>query len=110
MVAFVAAFPDAVIGDAIGPSDVINEVLDEVRLVATAHHREATPSELRQLEKKERGDAALLELDRVAKALERIGLLERVVADRSRWQQLEGVVAIPWQAVAAAADGQEVQP
>ena len=55
------------------------------------------------------GDVALLELDRVAKALERIGLLERVVADRSRWQQLEGVVAIPWQAVAAAADGQEVQ-
>ena len=59
MVAFVAAFPDAVIGDAIGPSDVINEVLDEVRLVATAHHREATPSELRQLEKKERGGIQL---------------------------------------------------
>jgi len=31
------------------------------------------------------------------------------VADRSRWQQLEGVVAIPWQAVAAAADGQGAQ-
>ena len=56
------------------------------------------------------GDAALLAVDRVAIALDRIGLLERVVADRSRWQQLEGVLAIPWQAVAAAADGQEVQP
>ena len=44
------------------------------------------------------GDASLLAFDRVAKALERVGLLDRVVVDRSRWQQLEGVLAIPWAA------------
>ena len=54
------------------------------------------------------GEASLLAADRVAKALERVGLLERVVDDRSRWQQLEGVLAIPWATAAAAADQQEV--
>lgn len=56
------------------------------------------------------GDTALLAVDRVAKALERVGLLDRVVQDPTRWQHLEGVVAIPWQAVAAAADADEIQP
>ena len=37
-----------------------------------------------------------LELDQVARALERVGLSERVVADRSRWQRLDALVAIPW--------------
>ena len=55
------------------------------------------------------GDASLLAPDRVAKGLERVGLLERVVDDRSRWQQLEGVLAIPWQRDAASGDQQESQ-
>ena len=55
------------------------------------------------------GDASLLAADRVAKALERVGLLERVVDDRSRWQQLEGVLAIPWQRDAGTDDQQESQ-
>jgi hypothetical protein len=41
----------------------------------------------------------LLEPERVARALERIELAERVVADRSRWQRLDGLLAIPWQEV-----------
>ena len=44
------------------------------------------------------GDSSLLAFARVAKALERLSLLDLVVTDRSRWQQLEGVLAIPWAA------------
>jgi hypothetical protein len=32
----------------------------------------------------------------VAQALERVGLMDRIVADSGDWQQLDGVVAIPW--------------
>jgi hypothetical protein len=32
----------------------------------------------------------------VARALERLGLLDRVPTDSSAWQQLDAVVAIPW--------------
>ena len=38
----------------------------------------------------------LLQPDRIAQALERVGLSERLPADRSRWQRLEALVAIPW--------------
>ena len=55
------------------------------------------------------GDSSLLAADRVAKALGRIGLLDHVV-DQGRWQQLEGVLAVPWQRDAAFDDQQEVQP
>ena len=39
---------------------------------------------------------AALEPEAVARALERVGLSERVVAERERWQQLDALVAIPW--------------
>ena len=39
---------------------------------------------------------APLELDQVARALERVGLSERVVAERERWQRLDALVAVPW--------------
>jgi hypothetical protein len=32
----------------------------------------------------------------VAQALERVGLMDRIPADSSAWQQLDAVVAIPW--------------
>jgi hypothetical protein len=32
----------------------------------------------------------------VAQALERVGLTDRIPADSSAWQQLDAVVAIPW--------------
>ena len=41
-------------------------------------------------------DPSVLKPDRLATALERVGLTPMVVLDRSRWQQLESVVAIPW--------------
>ena len=41
-------------------------------------------------------DPAVLRPDRLSVALDRVGLTDRVVAERSRWQQLEAVVAIPW--------------
>jgi len=41
-------------------------------------------------------DPAVLTPDRLAIALERVGLTDRVIADRERWQQLDAVVAIPW--------------
>ena len=37
-----------------------------------------------------------LEPEAVARALERVGLSERVVAERERWQRLDALVAIPW--------------
>ena len=45
-------------------------------------------------------DAYVLNPDQVAKALERVGLTGRVV-ERTRWQQLEGVIAIPWSSTEA---------
>ena len=45
-------------------------------------------------------DASLLNPDQVAKALERVGLTGRVV-ERTRWQQLDGVMAIPWSSTEA---------
>ena len=41
-------------------------------------------------------DPAVLHPDRLSVALDRVRLTDRVVEDRSRWQQLEAVVAIPW--------------
>ena len=40
--------------------------------------------------------AADLAQEQVAAALERVGLLDQVVADRGRWQSLEALVAVPW--------------
>jgi len=37
-----------------------------------------------------------LQPERIAQALERVGLSEQLVADRSRWQRLDALVAIPW--------------
>ena len=42
-------------------------------------------------------DPTVLNRNRVSEALDRVRLNGRVVADRSRWQQLEAVVAIPWE-------------
>ena len=37
-----------------------------------------------------------LTLEQAAKALQEVGLQERVDPDRTRWQSLDAVVAIPW--------------
>ncbi len=41
--------------------------------------------------------------ERVAEALARVGLSERVVADPTGWQQLDGLVAVPWAQASEAA-------
>ena len=43
------------------------------------------------------GNPAVLAPDRLTRALERVSLTPRVVKDQERWQQLEAVVAIPWE-------------
>jgi len=43
------------------------------------------------------GNPAVLATDRLTRALERVSLTARVVKDQERWQQLEAVVAIPWE-------------
>jgi len=43
---------------------------------------------------------AALEPGRIAAALERVALTERVVVDPSQWQRLDALVAIPWREVA----------
>ena len=42
----------------------------------------------------------VLQPDRIAQALERVGLAARLVDDRSRWQRLDALVAIPWREAA----------
>ncbi len=44
------------------------------------------------------GNPSVLAPDRLQRALERVALIPRVVQDQGRWQQLEAVVAIPWEA------------
>ena len=43
------------------------------------------------------GNPAVLAPERLTRALERVSLTPRVVKDQERWQQLEAVVAIPWE-------------
>ena len=38
----------------------------------------------------------VLQNERIAQALERVGLAPKVPADQARWQQLDALVAIPW--------------
>ena len=38
----------------------------------------------------------VLDFDRIARALERVGLSERLPVERERWQRLDSLVAIPW--------------
>ena len=45
--------------------------------------------------------AGALPPERVAEALARVGLSELVVADPVGWQQLDGLVAVPWASEAA---------
>lgn len=38
----------------------------------------------------------VLDFDRIARGLERVGLSERLPVERERWQRLDSLVAIPW--------------
>ena len=45
------------------------------------------------------GPSMSVDCDQAKKFLDRVGLLHRVDSDRRVWQQLDAVVAIPWQSV-----------
>ena len=53
MVAFVAPFPDSVVRGAVGPGDVVHQVLEEIHLITALHHRAAALGQLRQLQQKQ---------------------------------------------------------
>ena len=53
MVALVAPFPNAVVAHAIGAGDVIDEVLQEVPLMAGLHHHQSRAGQLGELQQKE---------------------------------------------------------
>ena len=52
MVRFITPLPNAVIRDAVCPSDVVDQVLNEVGFVPTPDHGTSTPCQLTKLEKK----------------------------------------------------------
>jgi hypothetical protein len=54
--------------------------------------------------------AGSLSPERAATALERLGLLERVAAERVCWSSLEQAVAIPWRQLADSASAAEPSP
>ena len=60
----------------------------------------ADPAEQQVLVLPQGPEDALLDPDHIAQALDRVDLSERVVADRSRWQRLDALVAIPWREAA----------
>ena len=59
MVAFVAPFPDPVVGSAVGPGDVVHQVLKEIHFVTALHHRASALGQLRQLQQKQGGGIEL---------------------------------------------------
>ena len=56
----------------------------------------ADPAEQQVLVLPTGASEAVLQPERIAQALERVSLSARVVDERSRWQSLEALVAIPW--------------
>ena len=60
----------------------------------------ADPAEQQVLVLPQGPEDALLQPDHIAQALDRVDLTERVVDDRSRWQRLDALVAIPWREAA----------
>ena len=57
----------------------------------------ADPSEAQVLVIPCTGSAEPLPLDRIARALDRLGLAERVQQNQLGWRQLEAAIAIPWE-------------
>ncbi len=53
VVALVAPLPDAVVGHAVGAGHVVHQILDEVALVAAAHHNQAGAGQLGELQQEQ---------------------------------------------------------
>ena len=85
--------------EAIGPLQMgrLRRVFFERELVDLELQLMADPAEQQVLVLPQGPADAVLENDRIARALERVALSERVVAEPGRWQRLDAVVVVPWQ-------------
>ena len=85
--------------EAIGPLQMgrLRRVFFERELADLELQLLADPAEQQVLVLPQGPAEEVLSTERIAQALERAGLGERVVAEQKRWQRLDAVVAIPWQ-------------
>jgi hypothetical protein len=85
--------------EAIGPLQMgrLRRVFFERELVDLELQLMADPAEQQVLVLPQGPADAVLENDRIARALERVALSERVVTEPGRWQRLDAVVVVPWQ-------------
>jgi hypothetical protein len=85
--------------EAIGPLQMgrLRRVFFERELADLELQLMADPAEQQVLVLPQGPADAVLENDRIALALERVALSERVVTEPGRWQRLDAVVVVPWQ-------------
>jgi hypothetical protein len=85
--------------EAIGPLQMgrLRRVFFERELVDLELQLMADPAEQQVLVLPQGSADAVLENDRIARALERVALSARVVAEPGRWQRLDALVVVPWQ-------------
>jgi hypothetical protein len=85
--------------EAIGPLQMgrLRRVFFERELVDLELQLMADPAEQQVLVLPQGPADAVLENDRIARALERVALIARVVAEPGRWQRLDALVVVPWQ-------------
>lgn len=85
--------------EAIGPLQMgrLRRVFFERELADLELQLMADPAEQQVLVLPQGPADAVLGNDRIARALERVALSERVVTEPGRWQRLDAVVVVPWQ-------------
>jgi hypothetical protein len=84
--------------EAIGPLQMgrLRRVFFERELADLELQLMADPAEQQVLVLPQGPAEEVLEPERVARALDRVNLSQRLVMDRSRWQQLDAVLVVPW--------------
>jgi hypothetical protein len=87
-----------VFAEAIGPLQMgrLRRVFFERELGDLELQLMADPAEQQLLVLPQGPADEVLTNERIAQALERVGLTARVPADQARWQRLDALVAIPW--------------
>jgi hypothetical protein len=85
--------------EAIGPLQMgrLRRVFFERELADLELQLMADPAEQQVLVLPQGTADEVLGNDRIARALERVALSERVVTEPGRWQRLDAVVVVPWQ-------------
>jgi hypothetical protein len=84
--------------EAIGPLQMgrLRRVFFERELADLELQLMADPAEQQVLVLPQGPEQEVLEPERVARALDRVDLSQRLVMDRSRWQRLDAVLVVPW--------------